>query len=80
LAYTLGVMADLRGGPILLPGVFGPHELFHVCAMAGTFCHFIFIWNYVLPYALKGRTRPYEAATDGRSSDRNEAVLKVIRS
>jgi hemolysin III len=52
LAYTLGVVVDVQSEPVLWPGVFGPHELFHVCAVVGTLCHFIFIWRYVVPYAL----------------------------
>jgi hemolysin III len=79
LAYTLGVAIDLLGRPILLPGVLGPHELFHLFAMAGTLFHFIFIWDYVLPYALKGNTRLRDEATDRRSSDRSEAELHAVR-
>jgi hemolysin III len=51
LAYTLGVAVEIQGEPVLWPGVIGPHELFHVLVMVGTFCHFIFIWRYVLPCA-----------------------------
>jgi hemolysin III len=52
LAYTLGVAVDVQSEPIIWPGVIGSHELFHVLAVVGTFCHFIFIWHYVIPYAV----------------------------
>lgn len=52
LAYSLGVVIDVQHEPVLWPGVFGSHELFHVCAIVGTLCHFVFIWKYVIPYAL----------------------------
>jgi hemolysin III len=51
LAYSLGAVIDVQQEPNIWPGVFGPHELFHVLAMIGTFCHFVFIWRFVLPYA-----------------------------
>jgi len=49
--YTVGALADLVEWPIVYPGVFGYHEFFHVCTMAGTFCHYAFILLFVLPYA-----------------------------
>jgi hemolysin III len=48
--YTLGGIADWMQWPILYPGFFGYHEFFHICAMAGTFCHFILMVRYVVPY------------------------------
>jgi hemolysin III len=52
LAYTIGVGIDVQHEPNIWPGVIGYHELFHVFVVAGSFCHFVFIWNYVMPYAL----------------------------
>src|SRR5262249_36600581 len=52
IAYTLGVMVDVQNEPVFWPGVFGSHELFHVCAVVGTLCHFIFIWRYVIPFGI----------------------------
>jgi hemolysin III len=49
--YTVGALADLVEWPIVYPGVFGYHEFFHVCTMAGTSCHYVFILLFVLPYA-----------------------------
>ncbi|HKI34923.1 MAG TPA: hemolysin III family protein [Gemmataceae bacterium] len=50
LSYTVGGLADLLHWPRVLPGLFGAHELFHLFAMGGTFCHFIFIVKHVLPF------------------------------
>ena len=52
MAYTIGVGIDVQHEPNIWPGVIGYHELFHVFVVAGSFCHFVFIWNYVMPYAL----------------------------
>jgi hemolysin III len=51
LCYTLGGLADLMKWPDFYPGVFAHHELFHLFAMAGTACHFIFMMLYVVPFA-----------------------------
>jgi len=34
--YTTGAVLNLSQWPVLWPGVFGPHELFHVFVMAGS--------------------------------------------
>ena len=49
--YTLGTMVDYFEWPALYPGVFAHHELFHVCTMAGAFCHFAFILLFVVSYS-----------------------------
>jgi hemolysin III len=54
LAYTVGGLADLFHWPHVLPGLFGAHEVFHLFAMGGTFCHFIFMVRHVFPF----RRRP----------------------
>jgi hemolysin III len=54
LAYTLGGLADLFQWPRLVPGLFNFHEVFHLFAMGGTFCHFVFMVRHVIPF----RRRP----------------------
>ena len=43
LAYTLGALADFLAWPVLVPGVVGPHEVFHLAVLAGISCHWVFI-------------------------------------
>jgi hemolysin III len=50
LLYTGGAVLDLTGWPKLVPGLFGTHELFHVCVMAASLCHFWFMARYVAPF------------------------------
>lgn len=45
LAYTAGSILEFSGYPVLLPGVIGPHELFHFAVLAGIACHWRFIHN-----------------------------------
>ena len=45
LAYTLGAVIDFLRWPVPLPGIVGPHELFHVAVLAGISCHWLFIHN-----------------------------------
>ena len=67
LFYTLGGLADLFQWPRILPGLFSHHEVFHLFAMAGTFCHVIFMMKYVLPSAVAPPAPPSAGpALDGR--------------
>jgi channel protein (hemolysin III family) len=43
LAYTIGALADFLGWPVLVAGVVGPHEVFHLAVLAGVSCHWAFI-------------------------------------
>jgi hemolysin III len=47
--YSVGAIINLMHWPILWPGVFGSHELFHVFVMAGSLAHYLFMLNVVLP-------------------------------
>jgi channel protein (hemolysin III family) len=42
-AYTLGALADFLRWPVLVPGVIGPHEVFHFAVLAGISFHWAFI-------------------------------------
>ena len=46
IAYSVGAVAEFMGGPILIPGVFGPHEFFHVAVLVGLGCHWAFVWQF----------------------------------
>ena len=43
LAYTLGAVAEFLGWPVLVAGVVGPHEIFHLAVLAGISFHWAFI-------------------------------------
>ena len=43
LAYTVGAAADHFHWPVPLPGVVGPHEVFHLAVLAGIAFHWAFI-------------------------------------
>ena len=47
LAYTLGALADFLHWPAPLPGIVGPHEVFHLAVLAGIAWH----WTFVLSIA-----------------------------
>ena len=59
LCYTAGAACELAQWPVLLPGVFSWHEVFHLCDMAGTGLHMVFMARCVMPY----RRPPLPAAT-----------------
>src|SRR5262249_33751051 len=47
LAYSAGGVLEFLGWPVLIPGVLGPHELFHVGVLAGAGLH----WKFVSQFA-----------------------------
>jgi hemolysin III len=49
--YSVGALINLLGQPVLWPGVFGAHELFHLLVVAGSLAHFWFVLTVVAPYA-----------------------------
>ena len=47
LAYTAGAMMDFLRWPTVIPGVIGPHEMFHIAIIAGIAWHWQFIDSIV---------------------------------
>jgi channel protein (hemolysin III family) len=47
LAYTVGALLDFLRWPVLIPGVLGPHELFHVAVLAGIGFHWRFVYTFL---------------------------------
>ncbi|HEX9182985.1 MAG TPA: hemolysin III family protein [Burkholderiales bacterium] len=54
LAYTVGAVAEFLRWPQLLPGIIGPHEIFHVAVLAGVAWH----WSFILSIAPGARYSP----------------------
>ena len=51
LHHSLGAVLNLLHWPVLLPGIFGAHELFHMFVLAGSLAHYRFILKVVVPFA-----------------------------
>jgi channel protein (hemolysin III family) len=47
IAYTLGGAIEFLRWPVLIEGVVGPHELFHLAVLAGLGFHFRFGFSFV---------------------------------
>jgi len=47
--YSVGAILNLVHWPVILPGVFAAHELFHFFVMGGSACHTFFMINAVVP-------------------------------
>jgi channel protein (hemolysin III family) len=45
LAYTIGALTDFLRWPVLVAGVIGPHEVFHLAVLAGISFHWAFIYG-----------------------------------
>lgn len=46
IAYSVGAIAEFMRGPVLIEGIFGPHEFFHVAVLIGLACHWAFTWQF----------------------------------
>lgn len=46
LAYSAGAIVDFTERPVLVPGVVGAHELFHILVMAGALLHWLFVYDW----------------------------------
>jgi hemolysin III len=57
LLYSVGALLNLIRWPVIWPGVFAAHELFHLLVMAGSLSHFWFVLKVVVPY----RCGPWES-------------------
>jgi hemolysin III len=55
LFYSVGAVLNLLHWPTLWPGIFGPHELFHLFVLAGSLAHYGFILEVVVPFAQEPR-------------------------
>jgi len=53
IAYTAGAVAEFLRWPHLLPGIVGPHEIFHLAVLAGIAWH----WSFILGIA-SGKPKP----------------------
>jgi hemolysin III len=56
LLYSAGAVFNLLRWPVLRPGFFGAHELFHLFVLAGGLCHFWLVLRVVVPF--EHGTRP----------------------
>lgn len=55
--YSVGAVIDLIKEPIVIPGVLGPHEIFHIAVLLGIAYHWKFIKSVVLAYESSCATR-----------------------
>ncbi len=46
VAYTIGAVLEFLHTPILVTGIIGPHELFHIAVVIGVFLHWRFTWHF----------------------------------
>src|SRR5687768_11090580 len=58
LAYTVGAVAEYFRRPVLLAGVIHSHEVFHLAALVGALCHWLFLWRVATGELPLPRLRP----------------------
>jgi hemolysin III len=50
IVYTIGGIVYGLKRPNPIPGVFGFHEVFHLCTLVAAICHYVAIWLAVFSY------------------------------
>ena len=50
LSYSVGAVLNLLRWPVLWPGLFGAHELFHLFVLAGSLAHYRLMLRVVVPF------------------------------
>ncbi len=58
LAYTAGALIEFLRWPVLLAGIVGPHEIFHLAVLAGISCHWAFILGIAAGQPVSAAGRP----------------------
>lgn len=58
LAYTAGALIEFLRWPMLLAGIVGPHEIFHLAVLAGISCHWAFIFGIAAGEPVSAAGRP----------------------
>jgi hemolysin III len=48
--YTAGALLNVAHWPVVVPGVVGPHEVFHMFVLGGSVAHFWFLLTAVAPF------------------------------
>jgi hemolysin III len=71
--YSVGAVINLLKWPVLMPGTFESHELFHVLVMAGSLTHYLFMLKVVLP------GRPATATVMEPSPPKKPILVKAAR-
>ena len=61
VAYTLGALLILFRWPVLVPGVIGPHELWHVAVLIGISLHWKFVFQFAGGFPLECVEKPMAA-------------------
>jgi channel protein (hemolysin III family) len=65
VVYTIGALIQVARQPVIIPGVIGPHELFHLAVIGGALLHWKFIYQFAdgqLPAVVSERPTCSEAS------------------
>ena len=67
VSYSVGAVLNLLHWPVLWPGIFGAHELFHLFVLAGSLAHYRFILKVVVPFVPSAGQAPLRPIPEGAS-------------
>ena len=76
--YSAGAVLNVMGQPVLWPGIFESHDLFHMMVLAGSAVHYWFIATVIVPLDPATLTTATFDAPRSRES-RFEAEASIFR-
>lgn len=65
--YVGGGLAEVAQWPVVVPGVFGPHEVLHVADIGGTLAHFVLVAKYVIRHPPEADGRMFGVSVRARN-------------
>ncbi len=77
LSYSLGAVLNVLHWPVLFPGIFGSHELFHMFVLGGSLAHYWFVLNVIVPCADQFPCRPVLADQAVRRAGQDRAACEA---
>lgn len=70
--YIAGAVCDVLRWPVIIPGVIGPHEIFHLTDILGTLAHVSIMMLYVIPVLRENIGKRLAAAESGGTDSGND--------
>jgi hemolysin III len=79
ICYSVGAVLNLMRWPVLWPGVFSSHDVFHLWVMAGSLAHVWFMYSAVVPVTATTEPEPGSRTLTARDSHERRSLRDLFR-
>ena len=77
VAYTAGAIVELTHGAVVIPGVIGPHELFHLAVLCGAMFFWIFMYEITTDAFYLKIAHAHQAQSSDQRGTRKDCCLRL---